>query len=419
MDYSNGLISSVLTTGQLGEAIERGVRREFFAEERDQIVWDFLLGHYRKYGLAPTVEVLDASYPSYQIGEYREPLEFYIDKLSERRREAIAVNFVQDAVESLQIEGPDRGATVFAQMQQAVLQAHQETTPTRHVSFVDKLKRSLPEWMNGNGRPTIPFGIPSLDRATGGLRDEQFVILSGLAKSKKTWTMLYMASNIHAFGYPVIFITFEMSNDELTERLATLWGKLSYQMVRDKIGLTADHQAAMLRQLHVREMLPAFIGVEDAAGHSTVTSLMALIQDVHPAVVFIDGVYLMTDEVTGESGGADTKPLTNISRSLKRLAKSQKIAVVASTQQLFSKVSRGRTTLAGIGYSSSFSQDADLLVGVESTEDRPDIATMRIHGNRSGPQGVEFIVTWNLETGMVEEVAGEEVEETESYDDVD
>lgn len=416
MDYSNGLISVVLTTGQLGDAIERGVRREFFAEERDQVIWDFLLGHFRKYGVAPTVDVLDTSYPSYEIIPYKEPLEFFIDMLSERRREAIAINFVQESVEDLRTEGPDRGGKIFLKMQQAVLQAHHETTPVRHVSFVDKLKRSIPEWMNGTAKPTIPFGIPSLDQVTGGLRQEQYVILSGLAKSRKTWTMLYMASNIHAYGYPVVFITFEMSNDELTERLATLWGKLPYQMVRDKMGLTDAHQAAMLRQLRVRDMLPSFVGVEDTAGHSTVTSLQALVQDVQPAVVFIDGVYLMTDEVTGDSGGTDTKPLTNISRSLKRLAKGQKIAVVGSTQQLFSKTNRGRTSLAGIGYSSAFSQDADLLIGVEATEERPNIATMRIHGNRSGPQGIEFNITWNLETGVVEEVGVDE--EAGSYDDI-
>jgi replicative DNA helicase len=164
-------------------------------------------------------------------------------------------------------------------------------------------------------------------------------------------------------------------------------------------------------------MLPSFIGVEDTAGHSTVTSLQALVQDVQPAVVFIDGVYLMTDEVTGIQGSADHQALTNISRSLKQLAKRQKISIIVSTQQLFGKVSKGRTSLAGIGYTSAFSQDADLLIGVESIEEQPDIATMRIHGNRSGPQGIEFQITWNLETGVVEEVGGGE-SETGAYDDI-
>ena len=420
MDFGNGLLSVVLTTGELGVAIEAGVRREFFTEERDQHIWDFLVNHFRRFGVAPTPEILEASYPSYEIGQYRQPVAYFIEGLQERRREAIAINFVQEAVERLNEEGPDRGGDVFKRMQSAFLQAQYETTPIQHVDFTAKLRRSFPEWMNGTMIPTIPFGIPSVDSATGGMRSQQFIILSGLAKSRKTWTMLHIASNVHAFGYPVVFITFEMGNDELTERLATLWGKLPYQMVRDKIGLTPAHQAQLEKYLHVRDQLPNFIGVEDAASRSSVTTIQALIQDVHPAVVFIDGMYLMTDDITGEMGGTDTKPLTNISRGLKRLAKGERIVIVGSTQQLFSKTNKGRTSLAGLGYTSAWSQDADVLIGVEATENVPNIATMRIHGNRSGPQGDEFTITWNLETGLVEEIGAiDNVTEIKDYDDID
>jgi replicative DNA helicase len=214
----------------------------------------------------------------------------------------------------------------------------------------------------------------------------------------------------------VVFLTFEMSNDELTERLACLWGKIPFQMVRDKVGLTEAHQNQMERYLRMRDMLPCFIGVEDMAGHSTVTSIQALVQDVKPAVVFIDGVYLMTDEVTGETG-RETKPLSNISGGLKALAKRQKITVVGSTQQLFGKTTKGRTSLAGIGYTSAFGQDCDVAIGVESTEDQPDIAIMRIHASRNSRTANEIYITWNLETGLVEEVG--ESTESSDYDDID
>jgi replicative DNA helicase len=420
MDYGNGLISTVLSTASLGEAIEAGVKTNFFTEPRDQQIWSFMTGHFQRYGVAPSTEVLGQSYPSYDIGEYAQPLQFFIDGLAERRREALAINFVQSAVERLNEEGPDRGGDVFTQMKKVVLQADIETQPTQRVSFVDKIRRSFPEWMNGSSKPTIPFGIPSLDDLTGGMRQEQFVILSGLAKSRKTWTMLHIASNVHAYGYPVVFLTFEMSNDELSERLATLWGHIPFQMVRDKMGLTADHQRQMMKALDRREVLmPNFLGVEDTAGHSSPSTIQALMQEVKPAVVFVDGVYLMTDDVTQQMGGSDPKPLTNISRALKRLAKNQKIVVVGSTQQLFSKTTKGRTSLSGIGYTNAFSQDADVLIGVEATEDLRDIATMRVHGNRSGPQGGEFNITWNLETGLVEEVGVVDTMETADYDDID
>jgi hypothetical protein len=117
-------------------------------------------------------------------------------------------------------------------------------------------------------------------------------------------------------------------------------------------------------------------------------------------------------------GRSDTKALTNISGGLKNLAKQQKISVVGSTQQLYSKTYKGKTSLFGIGYSSAFSMDADLLIGVEATEDLPNIAVMRVHGNRNGIQGDEFHITWNLETGLVEEVGADATPEYD-YDDID
>jgi KaiC/GvpD/RAD55 family RecA-like ATPase len=378
----------------------------FFTEERDKAVFGSMLRHYQKYGTTPTPDVILQSYPSYEIGQYPHPTEYYIDALASRRRQAIVINAAQEVVEALNTEGDDPGQDAVSVMEKAILQAHFETSPAKHVSYVDLLKRRVPEWMNGFSTPSIPYGIPTLDLHTGGMRPEQFIVLTGLAKSRKTWTALYIASNVHVYA-PVVFITFEMSNDEQLERLATLWGKIPYDIVRgDKTQLTEDHFHSMTRFLHVREQFSTFLGVEDAAGHSTVTSIQALIQDTDPALVVIDGVYFMTDEVTGLQGSSDHQALTNISRALKRLAKTQKVAILATTQTLAGKISKGRTSLFGMGYTSAFSQDGDLVIGIETLEDQPTLGVMRILGNRSGPQGIDFHLAWDLNTGLVEEVEG-------------
>jgi replicative DNA helicase len=420
MDYSNGLISCILNGGDMGDAIERGVTAQFFTEERDQRVFGSMLRHYQQHGTSPTPDVIAKSYPSYEIGVYPHPLGYYIDALASRRRQAIVINAAQEVVEALNTEGDDPGQDAVEVMEKAILQAHFETSPAKHVSYVDLLKRRVPEWMNGMTTPSIPYGIPTLDQHTGGMRPEQFVVVTGLAKSRKTWTVLHMASNVHVYG-PVVFITFEMSNDEQLERLATLWGKIPYDLVRgDKSGLTDEHFQSMTRFLHVREQFSTFLGVEDAAGHSTVTSIQALIQETHPVLVVIDGVYFMTDEVTGQQGSSDHQALTNISRALKRLAKTQKVTVLATAQTLFGKTLKGKTNLFGMGYTSAFSQDADVVIGIEAMEDQPTLGVVRILGNRSGAQGIDFHLSWDLNTGLVEEVEGESGDAGGlEYDDID
>jgi len=417
VDYANALISSVLTTGDMGTVVQRGINTTFFPEERDQRVFGLMVKHFQQYGTAPTPDVVLQSYPTYEVGDYPHGLTYYIDALAERRRQSLVVDACKQVVDRLDEEGEDSGLDAVRIMNEAVMRATFETSTASYVRFTDYMRRRVPEWMSGVDRPAIPYGIPTLDAMTGGIRQEQFIVLTGLAKARKSWTVMHMASNVHAYGFPVVFITFEMSNDEQLERLVTLWAKIPFNIVRDKTQLTAAHYKQVQKFLHVREQFPTFLGVEDAHGHSTVTSLQALIQETKPAVVFIDGVYFMTDVVTGQQGSSDTQALTNISRGLKTLAKRQKVAIVCTTQTLAGKISRGRTSLYGMGYTSAFSQDADVIIGVEALEDRPTLAVMRILGNRSGPQGAEFNLTWNLDTGLVEEV--EVTDQGGTYDDVD
>lgn len=418
-DYGNGLISSIVTSGDMGSVVERGVTAEFFPEERDQRVFRTMLNHYKQYGTAPTEDVVLKSFPTYEIGEYPHPLEYYIDALAQRRRQAIVINAAQEVVEALNTEGDDPGQDAVRVMEKAILQAQFETSPARHVSYVDAMKRRIPEWMNGLSTPSIPYGIPTLDQHTGGMRPEQFIVLTGLAKARKTWVALHIASNVQPYA-PVVFITFEMSHDEQLERLGTLWGKVPYEVMRNHDMITEEHFKSMIRFLHVREQFHTFLGVEDVHGHSTVTALQALIQDVQPGAIVIDGVYFMTDEVTGLQGSSETQALTNISRALKKLATKTKVTVVATTQTLYSKTARGgKTSLFGMGYTSAFSQDADVVLGVERLEDQPTLAVMRILGNRSGLQGIEFHLDVDLDTGVVEEVGLDDEGIETDYDDID
>jgi hypothetical protein len=59
-----------------------------------------------------------------------------------------------------------------------------------------------------------------------------------------------------------------------------------------------------------------------------------------------------------------------------------------------------------MGYTSAFSQDANLIIGIEALEDQPTVGVVRILGNRSGTQGKHFQIAWDLDTGLVEEIPG-------------
>jgi replicative DNA helicase len=122
--------------------------------------------------------------------------------------------------------------------------------------------------------------------------------------------------------------------------------------------------------LRMRKNMHPFLMSEDSSSLTTVSAIAGKIQQHRPDMLIVDGVYLMDDE-QGEPKGSP-QALTNITRSLKRIAQRFDIPIIGTTQVLGWKLGNKKSrkiTADSIGYTSSFSQDSDLVIGVESDPD--------------------------------------------------
>jgi replicative DNA helicase len=155
-----------------------------------------------------------------------------------------------------------------------------------------------------------------------------------------------------------------------------------------------------------------FIMTEDASSLTTISAIAGKIQQYRPGLVIVDGVYLMDDE-NGEPKGSP-QALTSITRGLKRLAQRFDVPIIGTTQvlawKLGNKKSRAITSDA-IGYSSSFVQDSDLVLGVESDPDIDNQSIIRVILARAAPKG-EVRIKWDWENMDFTEV-GEEREHSD------
>jgi RecA-family ATPase len=134
----------------------------------------------------------------------------------------------------------------------------------------------------------------------------------------------------------------------------------------------------------------------DAVSGLTVDSLIAKAEQLNPDILFVDGVYLMLDQVTGEAN--TPQALTNITRGLKRVAQKLDIPVVITTQTLLWKMKGGKVSADSIGYSSSFFQDSDVILGLDAVEDDEELRMLRVVQSRnSGP--AETAITWKWDKG--------------------
>jgi replicative DNA helicase len=225
---------------------------------------------------------------------------------------------------------------------------------------------------------------------------------------------LIMAEAAHRFGIRPFYVSFEMSVEEQQARYDSLISGVNHTSIMQ--GNLSSLEMEKIRQaLKARRHMHPFIFSEDTSSLTTVSAIAAKLQKHEPGLLIVDGVYLMDDE-NGEPKGTP-QALTNITRSLKRVAQNFNIPIIGTTQVLAWKLGNKKSrqiTSDSIGYSSSFVQDSDLVLGVESDPDIDNQSIIRVVIARSAPRG-EVRIKWDWEHMDFTEVD----EDTEQDDDND
>ena len=242
----------------------------------------------------------------------------------------------------------------------------------------------------------------------------QLVTIIASPKTGKSQLLMKLALHAHEKGMSPVFQSFEMSNQEQQQRYDAMKAQISHNRLRRGL-LTSPEETRYLKMLEDLEKVHSLIFTDSVSG-STVSMLSAKVSAYDPDIVFVDGTYLMIDEITGESN--TPQAITNITRSLKKLAQRLDKPVVISTQTLLWKMKGNSLNAGSIGYSSSFYQDSDVILGLENIEDVPDKRLLKIVASRNcGPAEVELM--WDWDRGRFEEDTDQTAayEESESEDE--
>lgn len=389
------LISKVIQTKDLTVALKSGVKEDHFTKEWSK-VWSWVVTFWRDHGEVPSKRALSQEFGDIRlISAEDEPFTALIDEVYNSYRHRNLLEAMALAVPSL--ESGDT-AKALLELSKGVQLASAETARLRDINLIDTWEQRVDKYKELQSTPNalrgIPTGLLGLDRITSGFRPQQLITFVGEAKKGKSLMTLIMANAAHLHGKSPLFVSFEMSAEEQAARYDAIVSKVSYTNIL-RGSLTNNELAKITDTLRMRKNMHPFIVTEDTSSLTTVSALAAKVKEFKPDILFVDGVYLMDDE-NGEPKGSP-QALTNITRSLKRLAQNSDIPVIGTTQvlswKLGNKKSR-RITADSIGYTSSFAQDSDLIVGVESDPDIDNQSIIRVVLARSAPLG-EIRINWD------------------------
>lgn len=247
----------------------------------------------------------------------------------------------------------------------------------------------------GTSLTGIPTGLKDLDKLTSGLQRSDLVIVAGRPSMGKTTFVMNMAEHAAIESkLPVLVFSMEMPADSLAMRMMSSLGRIDQHRVRTG-QLNDDDWPRVASAVHMLSESPMFI--DDTAGLSPaeMRARARRLMREHGQLGLIVVDYLQLMQVPGFKGDNRTAEISEISRSLKSLAKELHVPVVALSQLNRSLEQRQdkRPVMSDLRESGAIEQDADLICFIYRDEvyyeDSPDkgCAEIIIAKQRNGPIG--------------------------------
>jgi len=394
-DNEHRLVSKVIMDRDIVRVIEQGIKDEWFVDSDLRRVWKFVREHYSNYREVPTHIAVHDNFPNFKIlKNVEDTIDYLIDQMVSFRRRTLTRNGIENVIELVQQN--DHEAALSEMSNTVTVVNAQGVIGTTHLDLTKDPDKFWDEYQSVQNSVLlgVPTGFDKIDKATAGLQGGQLITVIAPPKTGKSQICLRMATNVHDAGLTPMFQSFEMNNHEQTQRYYSMASNVSNARLR--LGnLNTQEEERLIKTIDGLKIKHPFHFV-DAVNGLTVDSLMAKAEQLKPDVLFVDGVYLMLDQVTGEAN--TPQALTNITRALKRVAQRLDIPVIISTQTLLWKMRGGKVTADSIGYSSSFFQDSDVILGLEEVEEDDKVRLLKVVQARNCPPS-ETSITWNWETG--------------------
>lgn len=239
----------------------------------------------------------------------------------------------------------------------------------------------------------LSTGFKDLDKLTSGFQTSDLILVAARPSMGKTAFTLNIATHaaIHS-KEPVAFFSLEMSKEQLVQRMLCSEGAIDSQRMRTG-GLVDDDWQRLISAADRLSSAPIFI--DDTPGISIMelrSKARRLKLEKGLSLIIIDYLQLMQGRGNGK-GDNRQQEISEISRSLKALARELNVPVVALSQLSRSVESRQikRPMLSDLRESGSLEQDADIVMFLyredyynPDTENK-NITDVIIAKHRNGP----------------------------------
>lgn len=287
-----------------------------------------------------------------------------------------------------------------------------EYTPIRQVvlNALDRIERAAKNKGNVTG---VPTGFNDLDYKLSGLQPSDLVLVAARPSMGKTAFVLNIAQYV-AFKKEkgVAIFSLEMSKEQLVNRMLSMESRVDSQKLRTGTLSDSDWDAVVEG---IGVIGNSKLIIDDTPGISIMelrSKCRKMKLEHGLSIVIIDYLQLMSG--SGKGGENRQQEISEISRSLKALARELNAPVIALSQLSRACETRPdhRPMLSDLRESGAIEQDADMVMFLYRDDyyhkdtENPNIAEVIIAKQRNGPIGTVNLL-WRPELTKFENLAKE------------
>lgn len=384
------LLSHIVQTGDLDEALEWGIQEDDFHTDEGRALFQHILSFRRdprSKGAQMGPNVLKEIYKSFEFcHDAKMTLDAYCTLVRKNRLRVEVRAYAHEMAMAAENDEPLTAAErCMDRLKHVVSLGYSAQTDVTFHSATGRIIQSHDQEASGVDTSVARYPWGPLDAAARGIRDDDFIVFYGRPKSMKSWVLAYMIAFIYDQGKVPLIYTKEMTADNIFRRVAACIAQIPYQELRTG-RLTPEERDRLIylndmaRDLRLQQNMICLNAKDAPSGSDTVEWLQAKISKYKPNVAAVDGLYLMSDS-SGGKRQKDNNRVQNISRATRQMVFETGVPVIATMQATRTAAAHKNANLDEIAFSDALAQDTTGAIRVINEEGTQTI-TLGMAGSR-------------------------------------
>ncbi len=330
----------------------------------------WLFSFYEKHTKLPSLKLFKNKFPHFSLPKTKDSLGAYVDLLRDKEMKTLLSKVVkrcEPLIETNTAEGISRLQQELEAITKTVSSSSAIDLSKLNVKSRMKVFNKRRELLESGSAVLSPW--KTLNKfLNAGFRPENLVTIASRWNVGKTFILCVLALYYAKLGYRILFVSKEMSGDEIQERLEAILSEVSWPLyLKGKLG--PKGRKRLRRGLKRLKKLPIIISGEASLEATGLQTLVADIDRHRPEIVFVDGIYQY--EVNGVRD--EVQKMLNISRKVKRIMKSRKVIGFQTVQLNRQAEGKNKTGASTLSWSDAFGQDADVLLELDAPDGKRDL----------------------------------------------